>query len=145
MVKLVNYVRSEVRKGNQVVGRVIDDGPVFQDDRYLLPVLEDDALLYSLEDIFASDDVGGEPVGNSTSNELSEENATVRIVKLEEELRELQQRFSDYRETVDRTLETRWDSGDISAVPQVAEDYRKAEIEDTGYFESYSYNGADEQ
>lgn len=48
MIKLINYIRSEV-----VAGRTpnISTDAGFQHERYLKPVLEDDALLYSLHDI----------------------------------------------------------------------------------------------
>ena len=50
MIKLVNFVRREVKEGR---GKFLDTSTksAFDDDRYLQPVLEDDALLYSLEDI----------------------------------------------------------------------------------------------
>ena len=48
MIKLINYIRSEARAGNALdVSKV----SAFQDEQYLKPVLEDDALLYSLHDI----------------------------------------------------------------------------------------------
>ena len=50
MVKLVNYVRHQVQEGH---GRSLDlsTSSVFDNDQYLLPVLEDDALLYNLGDL----------------------------------------------------------------------------------------------
>lgn len=54
MVKLVNFIRTQVKEGH---GRSLDlsTASAFDDDRYLLPVLEDDALLYNLEDISGCD------------------------------------------------------------------------------------------
>ena len=50
MVKLVNFLRSEVKEGR---GRPVNlsSTSAFDADLYLQPVLEDDALLYNLEDI----------------------------------------------------------------------------------------------
>ena len=50
-IKLVNYVRREVKEGRGQSLNV-SSSTVFEDDQYLQPVLEDDALLYNLEDIF---------------------------------------------------------------------------------------------
>ena len=142
LVKLVNYVRSEERKGTQNVRLVIDDDSVFQDDRYLLPVLEDDALLYSLEDILESDSSDRQAVDRPLANGLSEDKTVARVVELEEELRRLQQQFKDYKETVDKTLESRWNSSDSNDGPsRAAENHNESKHEDTDYFKSYSYNG----
>ena len=53
-IKLVNFVRREVKEGR---GKSLDMSTksAFDDDCYLQPVLEDDALLYSLEDIIEVD------------------------------------------------------------------------------------------
>lgn len=48
-IKLVNYVRSSVKDGNTTPD--VSSKEKFQDEAYLKPVLEDDALLYSLDDI----------------------------------------------------------------------------------------------
>ena len=51
LVKLVNYVRQEVKNGRGRRSLNLSTKSAFEDDRYLRPVLEDDALLYSLDDI----------------------------------------------------------------------------------------------
>ena len=118
---------------------MIDDESVFEDDQYLLPVLEDDALLYSLEDIFTSENVDESIVQESASCGNPEKDAAARVVELEEQLRLLREEFADYRRTVDRTLENRWNNTDTTcAFPRMT----SAKPEDTEYFESYSYNGA---
>ena len=48
-IKLVNFIRSERRQGKCSLD--ISTKSAFQDDHYLQPVIEDDPLLYSLEDI----------------------------------------------------------------------------------------------
>jgi len=144
LVKLVNYVRSQARRGIQSNHLEIDDESVFQDDQYLLPVLEDDALLYSLEDIAESEDPNGQPPGQPMSDASPEVKAESRIVELEEQLKELQQQFKNYKKTVDKTLQNRWDSSDSSEGPSrlmpVGERH-SAPDEDKHYFHSYSYNG----
>ena len=50
LIKLVNFVRLETKEGR---GESLDLSArsAFEDDRFLQPVMEGDALLYSLEDI----------------------------------------------------------------------------------------------
>lgn len=143
-MKLVNYVRSQARRGIQGNHLEIDDESIFQDDQYLLPVLEDDALLYSLEDIAESEGPNGRAPGQPMSDASPEVKALSRIVELEEQLGKLQQQFKDYKETVDKTLESRWDSSDTCDGPsrsRPVEERHSAPDEDKDYFHSYSYNG----
>ena len=143
-MKLVNYARSQTRKGIQGNHLEINDESIFQDDQYLLPVLEDDALLYSLGDIAESEGPNGQSAGQPMSDASPEVKADARIVELEQQLKELQQKFKKYKETVDKTLQNRWDSSDSSEGPSrlmpVGERH-SAPDEDKHYFHSYSYNG----
>ena len=147
LVKLVNYVRSEVRNEGQLFQLAIDDASEFQDDRYLIPVLEDDALLYSLEDVLSPDNLSGQASEQLNSIGTTEKEPVNRVLELEEQLRQLQQQFEDYRQTVDKALESRWNSNDGSG-EEAAQQLKRigdAEHEDTGYFQSYSYNGEAER
>lgn len=45
----MNYIRSEVKAGQAKPN--VSDPSSWQDDKYLQPVLEDDALLFTLDDI----------------------------------------------------------------------------------------------
>lgn len=144
LIKLVNYVRSQARKGIHDIHLKINDESVFQDDQYLLPVLEDDALLYSLEDIPESEGPNGQLPSQPISDASTGAKAESRIFELEEQLKELQQQFKNYKETVDKTLENRWDSSGSSDGPsrsRPAGEHHSAPDEDKDYFHSYSYNG----
>ena len=48
-MKLVNYIRSEVLAGKQKPD--VSNASSWADDKYLQPALDDDALLFSLDDI----------------------------------------------------------------------------------------------
>ena len=48
-MKLVNYLRAEVKAGNAKPD--VSDAKAWADDKYLQPTLEDDALLFNLDDI----------------------------------------------------------------------------------------------
>ena len=52
IAQLINYIRSEVDRGVENPRPVEDGKLIFKDSRYLLPTLKDDAVLYSLDDIF---------------------------------------------------------------------------------------------
>ena len=75
----------------------------FEDDKFLKPVLEDDALLISL------DDLPELPSANATSKDTEPStNLVTRVSELEEELRRIQSQFDSYRSTVEETLDERW-------------------------------------
>ncbi|KAF2480148.1 hypothetical protein BDY17DRAFT_303309, partial [Neohortaea acidophila] len=56
-IKLVNYIRSAVADGKPPDVPDLADPAVWADDRFMKPVLEDDALLYSLDEVV---DFGGD-------------------------------------------------------------------------------------
>lgn len=134
-----------MREGHKDVALHITDPSVFEEDLYLLPVMEDDAVLYSLEDVLSSDIPGVQADNQQSLENLGpEEKAVLRALKLEEELRQLQQRFEEYRQTVDRTLEDRWRDDDDEVKPSKATQKQDEPVaDDNHYFQSYSYNGMD--
>ncbi|MCJ1224960.1 hypothetical protein MMC12_001607 [Toensbergia leucococca] len=142
MIKLVNYIRDEVKNGNMKLN--VSSKAAFEDDRYLQPVLENDALLYSMEDVV--EDVSGREMHPDDENftPLTAENigAERRIVELRGELQHLQAQFDDYRQTVSNTLDVRWDSDETSSGPSLQDTNNKdpAKDDDSHYFTSYSYN-----
>lgn len=48
-MKLVNYIRAQVQQDDAKPD--VSDAKAWADDKYLQPTLEDDALLFSLDDI----------------------------------------------------------------------------------------------
>ncbi|KAH8695523.1 protein arginine methyltransferase RmtB [Talaromyces proteolyticus] len=133
-IKLVNYIRLEVQKGNKSPD--VSSKSLFNDDAYLKPVLDDDALLYSLDDL--ADD--GEEDG--TNNQNTEK----RVHDLEEELELLRGQFANYRLDVQRSMSEQLQSTDdsMSAKPAVPKTESSSRIEeaDADYFTSYSTNSA---
>jgi protein arginine N-methyltransferase 3 len=140
-VKLVNFIRSQVHSGHPVTSAIRKED--FEDDKFLKPVLEDDALLISLDDLpeigpMASEDVEGK--GKEVT--IDSGRLVARVSELEEELRRIQSQFDDYRETVKQTLDDRWNNKSASG-PSVSTEPVKEEKrdDDSHYFSSYSYNG----
>lgn len=131
-IKLVNYIRQRAKEGGSVVDIRRDD---FDDDRFLKPVLEDDAVLFNIDELSVIQDCNRQV--SHTSDPLTSPPLVARIAELEEELRRTQSQFVEYRETVKATLEDRWNeeqTGNPEAIGQ--------RDDDTHYFSSYSYNGA---
>lgn len=151
-MKLVNFVRGEVQRGNKTLN--ISSKAVFEDDKYLQPVLEDDALLYSLDDILGNFADDKEPLKNGNGYgyqhgyqpEAHTPDPFDRVIQLEKELQRLQHQFTEYRETVSLTLENRWNitddaSGSVNGIAKSNGTAPLSQDDDTHYFSSYSTNG----
>jgi len=116
--------------------------PALCEDKYLLPVLEDDPLLFSFED-----ESGGEGDLNLSADK--------KVKNLEEQLDKLKSEFVEYQEMVRRnfteTLKERIESipGEGSSKPQekavatggTKEVVKKERDDDSHYFTSYASNG----
>jgi protein arginine N-methyltransferase 3 len=141
-IKLVNYVRSEIQAGHQLPTDISKD--LFDDEKFLKPVLEDDALLFSLDDLpeitehvqSSNDQPKGQEVASASGSLVA------RVSELEEELRRIQLQFDNYRATVSDTLDDRWNDKVTSGQPKSeSEPKEEKRDDDSHYFTSYSYNG----
>lgn len=128
---------------------------VFEDDKYLKPVLDDDALLIGLDDVIGETSEGistskGHEDGAVTNGKV--DGTFSRIAELEGELQKLQSQFLEYRETVKKTLDDRWNDSEDTLLPTAngVGSYMVADggpgipvkrDDDSHYFTSYSYNG----
>ncbi|RDW66146.1 putative histone-arginine methyltransferase CARM1 [Coleophoma cylindrospora] len=133
-IKLVNYVRSQVQDGKPVSSEVTP--AELEDEKYLKPVLQDDALLFSLDDL-PEVSAGQDAEGNSDSAAGSGQ-LVARVSELEEELRRMQLQFDDYRATVTQTLDERWNEKSATGASAAPEEEKRDD--DSHYFSSYSYN-----
>lgn len=109
------------------------------DDRYLKPVLDDDALIMCLDDL--PEPVG--PAGEAKPSEASPEDLMKRNSELQTELEALAKQFNNYRLAVQQTLDTRWGEDDAEtsskgpSVPSKAEEAKDAAKSGNDYSESY--------
>ncbi|EED19039.1 protein arginine methyltransferase RmtB [Talaromyces stipitatus ATCC 10500] len=128
-VRLVNYLRSEIKKGNKEPS--VSSTALFQDDIYLKPVLDDDTLLYSLDDL--TDEVEVEDPDKSNEK---------RILELQEELERLKTQFSEYRLAVQKSIGEQLAGTSVNDNPAGSEIPKRGRIEeaDADYFTSYSFN-----
>ena len=143
-MKLINYIRSEVKAGNKQPNWSTAD--LFGDDKYLKPVLEDDAILFSLDDV-ADVDVDDKLNGD-------QQKPYAEVDELREELVRLENRFAAYREQVQKALDNQITteetgasttlSGTSKAVSPLDPKKSKANDLEAGYFSSYSYNAIHE-
>ena len=139
-IRLVNFIRSQVHSGNPVSSLTISKED-FEDEKYLKPVLEDDALLFNLDEL---PDVLESAVETEKGKAVATDSGhlVARVSELEEELRKIQAQFDDYRITVKQTLDERWNDKSVASTsePGKAEKDEKRD-DDSHYFSSYSYNG----
>ena len=162
VVKLVNYLRREVEAG--VEHPDISETLKFADERYLKPVLEDDALLWNLHDIVGDDlgdvdeDSGGVPV-EAANGTTTDSDVKSRITELEEGLRRaeleiearrneikfLQQKFEECDSVHERALHnsTNGERGLHSLNPGPGPAWNAFMLgnTDSSYFASYSGHG----
>lgn len=129
-IKLVNFVRSCVQENHGVPDTIRAQD--FADDAYLKPVLENDALLFSLDEILSDEDVT--ETATSSAQQISLEN---KNKELEIELDAVKERFASYRLAVEETLDKRWGDDNEPGKPTAE---KKKDSSDY-YFESYAYNG----
>ncbi|KAF3491198.1 S-adenosylmethionine-dependent methyltransferase superfamily domain-containing protein [Arthroderma uncinatum] len=138
-IKLVNYIRSEVKNGNTKPD--VSSAAAFEDEKYLKPVLEDDALLYSLDDI--ADSAAGERL--EVTDKLEKATDPARIKDLENELNNLRGEFAEYKQMVQKALnQSIDDEGESGKKEKDASSSRRFEEAEKGYFTSYSYNAIHE-
>lgn len=136
-VKLVNYLRKEASKGNIVTTLSSDEA--FEADEYLQPTLEDDALLFSLDEIADDQNVDEDAIATTKTGEDTH--------ILQQRIADLESQFANYRSEVAETLNSRWGvsqdalTSDNAVKPSISgSDKASLEKYDRGYFETYSYN-----
>lgn len=139
-IKLVNYIRQQAKEGNTKLEIVA--AADFEDDKYLQPVLEDDALLFSLDDLSPSSQSGEEvPASGEAVDAATDSSPEARIAELERQLRNVQSQYTEYRHQVEETLEKRWSDDSTGKPADVVEEQSGKPDYDGNYFDSYSYNG----
>ncbi|TGZ81734.1 S-adenosyl-L-methionine-dependent methyltransferase [Ascodesmis nigricans] len=132
-IKLVNYIRSQTATGTtrDLAADASTLPKLIEDEKYLQPFLEDDTLLFSLDD---EEDEEERP----DSSGKSEDRSIARIRELEEKLLDLTTQFKEYKEAVSMDFTKRLES-EGKDLENVKEE-RKERDDDTHYFDSYAYN-----
>jgi hypothetical protein len=128
-IKLVNFVRQRVQQGQPLPETISAED--LNDDVLLKPVLENDALLFTLDEVLEAQNL-------SDSQDTSAADLLNRNKALEEELETLRNQYENYRLTVEQTLDKRWAEDAPRAGSSKASE---KEDESAYYFESYAYHG----
>ncbi|KAK2021110.1 methyltransferase domain-containing protein [Colletotrichum zoysiae] len=134
-VKLVNFIRQLIHDGAALPEAISAED--IADERFLKPVIEDDALIMALTEL----DLGDE---SSEAIQQVAQPSSSREVQLAEELEKLKSQFASYRAAVEQTLDQRW--GDDAAVTTHSDssrdvDNKEARKDESQYYwESYAAN-----
>ena len=156
MIKLINYIRSEVKLGN--LSPDVSTKSILQDDSYLKPILEDDPLLYNLHDIIGENFDLEEFSASETAIQMSREedtNGRDRIHELEERLKRTQQELDARKKELEAIRINSYTSVDQGseyesirreqAVQEMEDGTRRnafaAGNTDSSYFASYAGHG----
>ncbi|KAK2603930.1 Ribosomal protein arginine N-methyltransferase rmt3 [Conoideocrella luteorostrata] len=124
-VKLVNYIRHHVQNNSALPKQILPED--IEDERYLKPVLENDAVIFSLDEILES-------LGNLDTADAPASELLARNKSLEAELESIRESFANYRLTVEQTLDQRWGVDDGPTTPLQS----KKKDSSGYYFESYA-------
>ncbi|KAL0940806.1 protein arginine methyltransferase [Colletotrichum truncatum] len=133
-VKLVNFVRQCTHDGTGLPQNISADD--ISDDRFLKPVIEDDALIMALTEL----DLDSEPI---ESAQVAPHSASNREAFLEEELKRVQDQYASYRLAVEQTLDRRWgdDAPSTSSARSEKPGEKEARKDESQYYwESYAGN-----
>ena len=118
-IKLINYIRRECREG-RAKQLNLSTASIFQDDKYLQPVIEDDPLLYSLEEVFGEDfeNFEGDPQASGDHMRGAEDDGANKTAELQQALQKTQKDLQFAEQKLDLALQaleaqkTRWDELD---------------------------------
>lgn len=140
---ILGLVRRSVKEGTALPAEIT--AAQLADDKLLIPVLEDDALIFCLDELPEAG-AARKGEGGAQVDELLQKNA-----QLQAEIEQLSKQFSNYRLTVEQTLDKRWGAdeesekkdGEKKAVDgEKKEGGREGWIDNSAYyFESYANNG----
>ncbi|KAJ6441696.1 Ribosomal protein arginine N-methyltransferase rmt3 [Purpureocillium lavendulum] len=136
-VKLINFIRDCVGRGQTLPSPITAQD--IDSDELLRPTLDNDAVLFSLDDVLETISASEAESGGEQTVALQKRNA-----ELEAELEAIRSSFANYRLTVQETLDRRWgdeqDGPDGSVKPSAQASSPPARNNSDYYFESYAFN-----
>jgi protein arginine N-methyltransferase 3 len=125
-IKMINYIRTLTAAGKPF--DPADQG--FNDDKFMQPVLEDDPLLFSLDE-----EQGDEPEYQMSPHETTTED-------LQAKLRDLELQFQEYKQAVGKHFAKQLEEKSTTFEATVAKNEEEEEPrdDDSHYFNSYAGN-----
>lgn len=138
-VKLVNYIRQRAHEGLPVTEDISKSD--IDDDQYLKPVLDDDAVIIGIFDL---PDVVPENAPSSQGQDATlVDDLLKRNAELQADLAQVTAQFERYRITVSETLDQRWgdvDQAEAGSSASSSSKGKKPEDASKYYWESYAGN-----
>lgn len=134
-------MRSTAKDGKSLPEQISEAD--IQDDRFLMPVLPDDALIMCLDDLPSLDAAQdkGKTVEHANTAEAGG-NAADQNAALQAQLDEMTRQFENYRLAVEQTLDKRWHAeDDDSSSTSSAEPKKPKEDSSNYYWEGYANHG----
>lgn len=145
-------VRQKVHEGAHLPKEITKED--LEDDKYLKPVLDDDAFIICLDDL---PDPSPAAAGKAAAPAGDAEDLRTKNSELQAELDKLARQFADYRLAVQQTLDQRWgeddapapgaaagassSSGGAAAAKSADGAVEKPKDDSKYYWESYAHNG----
>jgi type I protein arginine methyltransferase len=114
-----------------------------QDEKFLRPVLPDDALIMCLDDLpSCSDAAEGQGQGKAPEDAVAPGDAAGKNAALQAQLDELNKQFANYRLAVEQTLDKRWHADDDDSSSRSSAGSRTEKKDESAYYwESYAHHG----
>lgn len=135
----MNYIRSRVRENSPP--SAIPRKDAFQDEKYLQPVLQDDALLYNVDEIIEDEYQVPSMAASAGDSDLRVLQA--KVAELQEAMQRVSSQYADYRSAVKGVMNARLEA-QAAELPLASSDNAGRDGDsgiDTAYFDSYSYHG----
>lgn len=139
MIYTIKSVRSTIKEGKSLPEQISQQD--IADDRFMMPVLPDDAFIMCLDDLpSAGSSNSADTKGKAVEGGAAEldENAALKA-----QLEDVTRQFANYRLAVEQTLDKRWHAEDDDASSTSSADEPKKQKEDSSqsYFEGYANHG----
>lgn len=134
-IKLVNFIRGAVKDGKKLPEQ-ISDADIQDDEKFMLPVLANDAFIMCLDDLPASSDAHAAEAGEGVESKSGAE-AEGTTAALQARIDELTKQFANYKFAVEQTLDKRWHADDEPSQKSGGSEKEKKD-ESQYYWESYA-------
>lgn len=136
----MSAVRSTVKNGKPLPEQISETD--IQDDKFLMPVLPDDALIMCLDDLPSSGtaEAKGKAVDQTQAMESGDSLAS-KNAELQAQLEDMTRQFANYRLAVEQTLDKRWHAEDDDSSSTSSAPVKQKEDNSNYYWEGYANHG----
>lgn len=114
----------------------ISEADIQDDEKFMIPVLADDAFIMCLDDLPSSSGAPSAETGEGSETGVEAEGTTAA---LQAKIDELTKQFANYKFAVEQTLDKRWHADDEPSQKSTGSEEKKDESQ--YYWESYASHG----